>query len=258
MTNSKLKFFIAGAIALITFSACNNANKTVTTKITDNSAQVALDWQGTYSGVLPCADCEGIDTELTLNEDLSYVLISKYLGKDNTQPDTLKGTFAWEGNNVCLNGIPQNERPSKLKVEENQLRYLDMEGKEITGDLAQNYVMRKNGNPTIEDKRWQLTELFGKPVKGTPESHYIIFHSKERRVEAKANCNIMLRNYTIKNEFRLKIEQGISTMMACPDDLEKELAQVLDQADNCSSDGKTLSLNKARMAPLARFELVQE
>ena len=118
--------------------------------------------------------------------------------------------------------------------------------------------MRKNGNPTIEDKRWQLTELFGKPVKGTPESHYIIFHSKERRVEAKANCNIMLRNYTIKNEFRLKIEQGISTMMACPDDMEKELAQVLDQADNCSSDGKTLSLNKARMAPLARFELVQE
>lgn len=31
MTNSKLKFFIAGAIALITFSACNNANKTVNT-----------------------------------------------------------------------------------------------------------------------------------------------------------------------------------------------------------------------------------
>ena len=93
--------------------------------------------------------------------------------------------------------------------------------------------MRKNGNPAIENKKWQLIELNGKPVKGSPKTHYVIFHSQEGRVEAKANCNIMLRNYKIKNELRLKIESGISTMMACPDDLEDQLVKVLDQVDNC-------------------------
>ena len=259
MTNNKLKLFFISAVVLITLSACNNTRNTVKTNTTDtHTAQISLDWQGTYSGILPCADCEGIDTEITLYKDLSYVLVSKYLGKENTQPDTLKGKFTWEGNNISLDGIPQNERPSKLKVEENQLRYLDMDGKEITGNLAQNYVMRKNGNPAIENKKWHLIELNGKPVKGSPKTHYIIFHSEEGRVEAKANCNIMLRNYKIKNELRLKIESGISTMMACPDDLEDQLVKVLDQVDNCSSDGKTLSLNKGRMAPLARFELAKE
>lgn len=145
MTNNKLRLLFITAIALITFSACNNTKKTVKTNTIDtHTAQISLDWQGIlYSGILPCADCEGIDTEIKLDKDLSYVLVSKYPGKEDTQPDTLKGKFTWEGNNISLDGIPQNERSSKLKVEENQLRWLDLEGQEITGDLAQNYVMRK-------------------------------------------------------------------------------------------------------------------
>jgi hypothetical protein len=46
--------------------------------------------------------------------------------------------------------------------------------------------------------------------------------------------------------------------MACPDDLEQEFLQVISEADNLSTDGKYLSLNKARMAPLARFVVVND
>ena len=70
--------------------------------------------------------------------------------------------------------------------------------------------------------------------------------------------NILSNNYKIKNELQLSIEIGISTMMACPGNLEQEFSEVLNTADNISTDGKTLTLNKARMAPLARFELVIE
>jgi hypothetical protein len=40
--------------------------------------------------------------------------------------------------------------------------------------------------------------------------------------------------------------------------MEKEVAfmEVLQKADNYAIQGKTLSLNKARMAPLAKFEAV--
>jgi len=45
--------------------------------------------------------------------------------------------------------------------------------------------------------------------------------------------------------------------MACPDNLEDEFKEILELADNLSTDGKYLSLNKARMAPLARLILAE-
>lgn len=142
-----------------------------------------------------------------------------------------------------MEGIEQDNAPTTYKVEEGKIRQLDLKGNVIKGELAENYVLTKNGNLGVEDKRWKLIELFGKPVTGSAETHYIIFHSKDGRVEAKANCNVILNNYKIKNQHQLKITPGITTMMACPDELEKELIKAMSQTD------------KARMSPLARFEL---
>ena len=257
--NFKTLFIVA--LSTTTFFACNNKKKTQETEkseiIDNHTAQNALDWHGTYSGNLPCADCDRIETELTLNNDQTYRLISQNIGKRTSKTDSLQGKFSWKGNNVNLEGIPKDERPYIYKVEENQVRQLDMEGKEITGDLAQAYVMKKNGNMNVEDKKWQLVELNGKKVEGSAETHYLIFHSKDGRVEAKANCNILSSEYKIKNKLQLKIEVGISTLMACPNNIEDEFKKVLYTTNNLSTDGQTLSLNKARMAPLARFVLVK-
>lgn len=253
-----LKAVIVVAISASTIISCNSKVNKINTGFEDHhTAQNSLDWNGTYSGVLPCADCEGIETELTLNPDNTYKLTTSYLGKQDSGTNTLKGKFEWNGNFVNLLGIKKGERPITYKVEENRIRQMDMQGKEIKGSLAQNYILTKNGNPNVEDRRWQLVEVYGKPVTGKPETHYILFHSKDGRIEAKADCNTMSWSYTIKNELRLKTEKGISTLMACPGNLEAELARAISEADNLSTDGKHLSLNKARMAPLARFELVE-
>lgn len=110
---------------------------------------------------------------------------------------------------------------------------------------------------SIENKRWKLVELNGKPVEGNAETHYLILHADNHRIEAKAGCNIIIAEYDLKNEFQLSFEKGATTMMACPDKLEDEFLEVLNTIDNFTTDGTQLSLNKARMAPLARFELVQ-
>jgi heat shock protein HslJ len=101
-----------------------------------------------------------------------------------------------------------------------------------------------------------LVELNGKPINGDSATHYIIFHTKEGTIEAKAGCNIIIRQYKIKNELQVKIGEGISTLMACPGGVEDQFLKVLSQIDNLSTDGVTLLLNKAKMAPLGRFELV--
>lgn len=249
-----LKVLVFAGVIMTTYS-CNNNKNRIPSVPDAHTAQISLDWHGTYSGNLPCADCERIETELTLNEDLSYELISTYFKGDDTFSDTLQGEFSWEGNNVKLEGITEDERSSLFKVEENQVRCLDMEGRVVEGELERNYILKKNGNPLVEDRRWRIVEIYGKPVEGTSDNYYLIFDSGEGRIAARVNCNILNYSYKIKNEYQVSFGQGLSTLMACPDNLEDEFKEVLEMADNLSTDGKYLSLNKARMAPLARFVL---
>lgn len=112
--------------------------------VDDHNAQNALDWSGTYKGILPCADCEGIETELELNKDNTFELDRKYLGKATETKDDSKGNFTWvDGNTIKLEGIPEGESSVHYKIEENRIRQLDMSGKEVTGDMAEKYVLLK-------------------------------------------------------------------------------------------------------------------
>ncbi|HQW69502.1 MAG TPA: copper resistance protein NlpE [Flavobacterium sp.] len=108
----------------------------------EHNSQNSLDYLGMYKGVLPCADCNGISTNIILNKDLSYEIITVYLGK-REKIHREKGTFTWnkEGNTIILNEI--KNAPNQYFVGENTLIQLDMEGKRITGELANKYVLVK-------------------------------------------------------------------------------------------------------------------
>lgn len=105
--------------------------------------QDSLDWFGSYKGVLPCADCEGIATEVVLNYDQTFVIKTKYLGKGDGEILKKKGNFVWvkTGSTILLKGM--KGRPSQFKVGNNQLIQLDMEGKIIRGAMAEKYVLKK-------------------------------------------------------------------------------------------------------------------
>jgi len=107
-----------------------------------HNASNSLDWQGTYRGTLPCADCEGIETELTINQDNTYELKTSYLGKGD-QTFEEKGTFSWNeaGNTITLSEA--KNRPSQYFVAENKVIQLDMAGNKITGSLSEYYILKK-------------------------------------------------------------------------------------------------------------------
>lgn len=107
----------------------------------DNSS-TSLDWVGTYKGILPCADCEGIETVITIKEDMTYAIKSKYLGKDEMVYEQ-KGDFLWneEGNTIILN--EKNRTLRQFLVGENYLLQLDLKGNKITGELADKYFLHK-------------------------------------------------------------------------------------------------------------------
>ncbi|TDM00399.1 MAG: hypothetical protein C4K58_04115 [Flavobacteriaceae bacterium] len=83
---------------------------------------------GTFQGVLPCADCAGIDTTLTLNLDQTFQFVTAYQGKPG-KPFEETGTFTIEADVVTLNG--KSGFTKKFGIEGRNLVELDLEGKKI-------------------------------------------------------------------------------------------------------------------------------
>ena len=94
---------------------------------------------GTYNGLLPAADGPGIDMTLQLNANNTFVNKLVYVGqKDGTFYE--KGTYDIDGSIIKLE---TGSEISYYKKEKGQLRLLDYEKKEITGALADNYILKK-------------------------------------------------------------------------------------------------------------------
>jgi heat shock protein HslJ len=220
-----------------------------------HNARNALDWAGTYRGVLPCADCKGIETVVVLTEEETYSAHSKYLGKTD-EVFSAHGRFEWNGaaNTVTLPG-PQ---PVRYLVGENRLIRLAGDGSRITGPLAETYVLTKLTDG-ITETYWKLVELKGRPVPPLKRAPYLILRTEDRRVTGFGGCNSFTGAYTLDEAAsRIRFDQVASTMMACPSgmDVEQAFHEVLRSVDNYSLNGDRLGLNRARMAPLARFEAV--
>ena len=104
----------------------------------DHNAQNSLDWAGTYKGVLPCADCTGINTTLTLNPDHTYQYSEQYQVKDAEKTES-KGSFSFDstGSIVTLDG---NANQQKLFVGENYLEIRNAKtGEKIDSALGEEY-----------------------------------------------------------------------------------------------------------------------
>jgi uncharacterized lipoprotein NlpE involved in copper resistance len=226
----------------------------------DNSA-VSLDWQGTYRGTVPCADCEGIETSITLNHDLTYTVKTKYLGKDEKVFEQ-RGTFAWNeaGSAIVLDDASGD--PNRYLVGENALFQLDGEGNRITGDLAEKYVLRKiaaAAPPAPEilsaNSPWRLVELVGEavaPPSEGGEAPFLVFEPEGGRIHGFGGCNYFFGQCEYMPGGRLRFSKIASTKKSCPDmAVESEFLKILENTDNYFTDGKALKLHRAKMAPLA-------
>lgn len=155
-------FFYILIVSLMFVTACENKSNPETTtenavdtvtedmsiNIIDSAgmpvgatAKNALDVAGKYKGILPCADCEGIETTIELKTDSTYSREIKYLGKkDNLF--TASGKWTWVSEFVISLGSIK-EGPNRYFVAEGKLVQLDMNGKKISGSLADKYKLKK-------------------------------------------------------------------------------------------------------------------
>ena len=136
---------LLGVIFIISLSLWLGGCKTNQAKVvhTCHNSQGSLDWAGSYAGVIPAADTEGIDVQLTLCADQSFTLVYNYIGKPGSI--TKSGKFSWDdtGSIITLKDLDKKAFPTYYKVGENHLLQLDIKGQKITGSLADKYVLKK-------------------------------------------------------------------------------------------------------------------
>ncbi len=97
----------------------------------------------TYTGVLPCADCEGISYRLTLNTDGHYSEVMIYKGK-NQMPATAAGKFYFKNNSVTLE--KETKGMQYFKMVPMGLLMLDTNGNEFTGENSGMYFLKNNAD----------------------------------------------------------------------------------------------------------------
>lgn len=115
-------------------------------------------------------------------------------------------------------------------------------------------------NASLTETYWKLTELIGQP-ETTPEGQkemHLILKKDGNMINGFGGCNTFRGTYRLQEAtFRITFSKMASTLMACLNmEKEKSFIEVLEKADNYAILGNVLSLNKARMAPLAKFEKV--
>lgn len=106
-----------------------------------HNAENSLDWHGTYTGTLPCADCEGIKTTIELKGDKTFTRKDEYLGR-KAQTFNESGTFIFDDDGTTIIMTAKDETTT-AKVTEGALVLLDSENKETKGPMGAMYVLKK-------------------------------------------------------------------------------------------------------------------
>ena len=187
-----------------------------------HTSQNSIDWAGVYEGILPCADCPGIKTRLTLNSDGTYERVVQYLGRQSTE-QIVRGQFTRQasGNAITLD---QHGGGQQYPVGEGCLSLLYP-----SSGVAPHPVLtlvqqtaEKNGlAQMLERYRWTLesaTDSRNRRIPMLPPSkdRPVVLSFSGNRFSLQGPCNRMMGGYEISAPMQLTVRGGpASTMMGC-------------------------------------------
>lgn len=255
-------------LALLTVAGCSapgdkpiseshNSSKDGTDFDEAHISRNSLDWPGRYSGVFPCRDCEGVEITISLGSDGSFSQVVERIGKSAPAANK-SGQFDWhhDGRSIALEMASGDMQ--FYQVGENVLFAVDREGNRIGDADATAYSLEKHVNdPSIQDHKWLLVELRGQAIdiRENAQTPFLVLSSSGWQVKGNASCNGFFGSYALKSGNRITFSRNMgATAMQCPNmSIESAFMSVLALADNYAVADGVLSLNRARMAPLARF-----
>ena len=128
-------FSVVAASALFVLMGCHNRAEMEVLEPTQ--AEALQPMQQSWRGVLPCADCEGIETSLFLEKDGTWVMNQHYQGAKAPSTFASYGTWARTADKLVLTDTAGEKRYFRAKGE--GLEMLDMQGNPIVSQF--NYTL---------------------------------------------------------------------------------------------------------------------
>lgn len=140
----KLAFALIGVAAALSTACAQTTKETqpkrqemsvkeaVTTEITEVQADgdptpQVVDWDGRWSGVIPCDNCSGIEVDLIFNNDGSYRMREAEL-ESQYEYSLSKGTLSWDESTRILTLTSSTNSKLQLQFAESTAVYLDANG----------------------------------------------------------------------------------------------------------------------------------
>lgn len=117
---------------------------------TDHSAHVtpidkSLEFHGVFYGYLPCNDCNGIKTTLSLKQNNNYLLVTQP-ARESSREFYEKGKYSWNDENQTVVLTPNKEAAvHQYHIEsEGTLIQLNSDGARMPSELADRYTLRRS------------------------------------------------------------------------------------------------------------------
>lgn len=128
---------VVAACTLFSLIGCNN--RTEVEVLQPTRAAELKPMQQSWRGILPCADCEGIETSLFLEKDGTWVMNERYRGvRDEPSSFASYGTWARTADKLVL--TDSKGEKSYYRVKGEALEMLDREGNPIESQF--NYTLQ--------------------------------------------------------------------------------------------------------------------
>jgi uncharacterized lipoprotein NlpE involved in copper resistance len=110
-----------------------------------NSMDKSLEFRGVFYGFLPCNDCNGIKTTLSLKQNYNYLLVTQP-ARESSREYYEKGKYSWNDENHTVVLTPRKESGIRQYHIENEgtLVQLSSDGARMTGDEADRYILRRS------------------------------------------------------------------------------------------------------------------
>jgi copper homeostasis protein (lipoprotein) len=209
-----------------------------------------------YEGVLPCASCEGIVTQLELSASPSatntgeYVLTEIYIGQDESEPFVTKGSWMLKDEGGVMTYELQKEDGviKYIQLDQSMIRMVGADGSAFPSELPYNLKkIEEEPNPVL-DTSWVWKEtilLNGTVVTPSKPEAFVLMLGSDRSYTSSTDCNALSGTFALDQEV-LSFSPAISTKMFCEGSQESVYIEELMLANSFAIKGDELHLNLNR------------
>ena len=136
------KILILATIIFLIIIGCSSAPEFV-----PDPKSVTFLTNGIWLGMLPCADCEGIDYQINLKNDYTFKQKSVYKGKSD---EIFIDEGSWGFVSASVIAVSGNEDYKMFLIQQDHLVMLDQDGNKIESSFEERYHLSKDDGTVKE------------------------------------------------------------------------------------------------------------